>query len=50
MATKKKTSKKAATPAQKKARAAFGLKAKKAAKLVKSGKAKNTKDAFKKLK
>lgn len=47
MATKRK---KAATPKQKAARAKFAVKAKKAAALVKSGKAKNMKAAWKKIK
>lgn len=49
MATKKKT-KKRATPKQVAARKAFAAKAKKAGALVRSGKAKNMKSAFKKLK
>lgn len=48
MATKKK-SRKAPTAAQKAARAKFAAKAKKAAALVKSGKAKNMKSAWKKI-
>lgn len=47
MATKKKS--KAPTAAQKAARAKFAAKAKKAAALVKSGKAKNMKDAWRKM-
>lgn len=57
MATKKATAKKAPakkakapTAKQKAARAKFAVKAKKAAKMVKSGEAKNTKAAWKKLK
>jgi hypothetical protein len=37
------------TPKQKAARAKFAVKAKKAASMVKSGKAKNTKDAWGKM-
>jgi hypothetical protein len=48
MATK--TRKKPATAKQKAARAKFAVKAKKAAALVKSGKAKNIKSAWKQLK
>jgi hypothetical protein len=48
MATKKKT--KAPTAAQKAARAKFAVKAKKAAALVKSGKARNMKAAWKQIK
>ncbi len=52
MATKKakSTRKKPVSAKQKAARAKFAVKAKKAAAMVRSGKAKNTKDAWKKLK
>ena len=52
MATKKKTTAKAkkATPKQLAARKAFAAKAKQAAKLVKSGKARTLKSAWKQIK
>lgn len=49
MATAKKTTRKKPTAKQLKARQEFAVKAKKASKLVKSGKAKDMKSAWKKV-